>query len=83
VSLFIVYGKNNCLYCDKSKELLTETKSDYTYLELGISFTREELLNMAPNSKTYPQIWLFEESNNSKRYIGGYTDLVEYLENVS
>jgi hypothetical protein len=44
---------------------------------MGVDYTKEELLEMFPGTRTVPQIWL--ESKNGRIHIGGYTDLVKFL----
>jgi glutaredoxin len=43
---------------------------------IGTDVTREELLEIAPHARTAPQIVI----NN--KVIGGYDDLVDYIENT-
>jgi len=75
---FIVYGKNNCQFCDKAKEVLTNKNFEFTYMNLGEDYTKEELLELAPDAKTVPQIWVIYE-DSYYRPIGGYDSLVEYI----
>ena len=51
-------------------------KVPYTEKKIGVDVTREQLLEVAPNARTAPQIVINQE------VIGGYTDLVEYIENT-
>ena len=44
--------------------------------KIGTDVTREELLEVAPNAKTVPQIVI------NHKLIGGYDDLCEYIENT-
>lgn len=76
--MFIVYGKDNCKFCEQTKALLTQKGLDFSYLNLGTDFTREEILALVPDAKTFPQIWV-EDGWEFTRHIGGYDDLVEYL----
>ena len=72
---YIVYGKRDCIYCTKAKELLTSMNYEFDYLTLDIDYTREELKELVPDAKTVPQIWL--EVNGELIYIGGYMQLEE------
>lgn len=36
--MFIVYGRDNCKYCTKAKELLTELGLDFKYID-AVSYT--------------------------------------------
>lgn len=65
-----IYGKEQCSFCDAAKRLLDQHGIAYEYSQLGLDFTKEELSNIAPHARTFPQIFL-DEIN-----IGGYQDLV-------
>ena len=72
-----IYGKANCQYCIKAVSLVTQKNIQFEYLSLGADFDREELLEMFPDAKTFPQIEVLTEVG--LEYVGGYTELVEYL----
>jgi glutaredoxin len=69
-----IYGKPQCPFCDKAKALCERMELTYTYKSLGADFTREELLETFPGARSVPQIIV----NGTK--IGGYTELVNYIE---
>tara|TARA_B110000503_G_scaffold132423_1_gene208368 strand:+ start:711 stop:962 length:252 start_codon:yes stop_codon:yes gene_type:complete len=69
-----IYGKSNCGYCEKAKALCEMRNLKYNYYQLDTEFTREELLEMFPSAKTFPQI---KVNGNA---IGGYDRLGSYLE---
>jgi len=77
---FIVYSKDNCKYCDLAKKLLTDNNLGYSQVWLNKESERLEFYEKYTDEEegtlvnTMPQIF-----NNNKR-IGGYTDLIEYLE---
>lgn len=71
---YIIYGKDNCPFCEAAKALLTLKGLEFSYLTLGKDFTREELLELAPNARTFPQIWR-EDNEEFTVHIGGYVDL--------
>jgi len=68
--MITIYGKPNCIYCDQAKLLLNSHNLDYDYKELDRDFTREELLELNPNARTFPQVF------DGDRLIGGYDDLL-------
>jgi len=68
-----IYGKDNCPYCDKAKALCERKGLDYQYKLLSFDFTREEMFEMFPTARTFPQI---KVDGNA---IGGYTELEEIL----
>lgn len=68
-----IYGRDNCKYCVSAEGLLTFKKIPFQTFKLGRDFTREELIEMFPSAKTFPQI------TQDGVYIGGYEDLVKHL----
>ena len=72
----VVYSKDMCPYCTKAMHLLDSLEVKYDVKKIGVDVTREELLEVAPNARTAPQIVI----NNN--VIGGYQQLVEYVENT-
>tara|TARA_B100002019_G_scaffold283094_1_gene289089 strand:- start:53 stop:319 length:267 start_codon:yes stop_codon:yes gene_type:complete len=72
----VVLSKPQCPYCDMARALLDKMGIDYTTRTLGKDLTREELLEIAPQARTMPQIII----NN--QVIGGYNQLNTYIENT-
>lgn len=74
--MYKMYSKDNCPWCVKAKQLLNEMNIKYDELKLGIDYEREDLKALLPPDLplTVPQIFVY-----NKR-IGGYEDLVDYLE---
>jgi len=74
MSLNIIWTTNNCLFCNKAKELLDNANIKYeARLVDGGRWSLNDLLNMVPDAETYPQIFLGE------KYIGGCDDLEAYF----
>jgi len=71
----VIYSKDNCPFCEKAKHLLASHDIEYAENKIGVDITREELLELLPNARTVPQIYLYGN------YIGTYDQLVEYFEN--
>ena len=71
-----IYTKDLCGYCDAAKSLLKSMNVRFEEAKIGTDVTREELLEVAPGAKTVPQIVINE------KLIGGYDDLVDYIENT-
>lgn len=71
----ILYTKDACSYCTNAKLLLTSKGISFTEYKLGEDFTRETLLDLFPNARTYPVVIL--DGFN----IGGYDQLKEQLNN--
>lgn len=68
-----VYSKENCPFCVKAKYLLDAKGLAYTEKKVGVDVTREELLEIAPQARTVPQIVIEGE------VIGGYDQLEIYF----
>lgn len=73
--MYIIYGKSNCPFCDKAKELLTKKSLRYIYIDLGLEensghlqYVKEDL-----GFRTVPVI------KKDGNLIGGYDDLVKRL----
>ncbi len=73
----IMYSKDNCSYCTNAKMLLSSKGLSYTEYKLGEDFTRETLLEMFPEARTFPVI-VVDGFN-----IGGYIQLKEKLDTQS
>lgn len=71
----VIWSKDQCMFCEMAKDLLADHNIEYQ--ERNISkgeWTREQLEEAAPGSKTVPQIFL------DGNYIGGFTDLKAYIQ---
>ena len=70
----IIWTKANCSYCSNAKSMLDEENIEYEVrLVDEIKWTNDDMLVMAPNELTYPQIFLGE------KHVGGCDDLEAYL----
>lgn len=78
---FIVYGKDDCSFCIRAKNLLDYYKYEYTYLTMSKDYTREELLSLAPEAKSVPQIWCVD-ALNATEHVGGFEDLERYIKRM-
>lgn len=70
----IVWSKDHCPYCSMAINLLETHKIKYELRKIGDGWTKEDLLEVVPNAKTVPQIFLHGD------YVGGYDKLVQYFE---
>jgi glutaredoxin 1 len=69
-----IYGKPKCPYCESAKRLCETRHLSYTYFQLDVDFTRDEVLEMFPGARTFPQIKV------AGTPIGGYDRFPRYLE---
>jgi glutaredoxin 3 len=72
-----IYGKDACTFCSKATGLAETLGLNYVYKKLGKDFSREELFEMFPNARTFPQIRADGE------YIGGYEQFVQYVKKAA
>ena len=69
-----IYGKPQCPFCVSAKQLCETEGFDYTYYQLDEDFTRDELMGIFPNARTFPQI------HDDGTIIGGFDDFGKYVE---
>lgn len=72
--IFRVFSKPNCVYCELAKGLLNKLNIRYEIKDY------KELTNLSglyPHGVKFPQIYRTDNYKNT--YIGGYTELYEYL----
>lgn len=70
--MYFVLTRNDCVWCDRAKQLLEEKGEAYITSSLEDSPLLVRLMIKA-NLKTVPQIW------QNAEYIGGYDNLAEHL----
>lgn len=70
----VVWSKPACPYCDKAKNLLKNKGIEYEEKNIAEGYKIQDLLELVPNARTMPQIWLNEE------HIGGYYELEKKLQ---
>ena len=69
----VVWSKPACVFCEKAKNLLKNKGIEYEEKNIAQGHKIQDLLEMVPNARTMPQIWLDEE------HIGGYFELEKKL----
>ena len=72
-----IYGKTQCPFCDRAKALCESRQYEYKYYQLNEDFTREQVLEMFPGARTFPQIKVGGKS------IGGWDQFPQYLEDTA
>lgn len=75
--MIVIYGRDNCIFCEKSKKLCQDYQLRYEYLDvMSRPSLIEEFKQKFPGVRTVPQIlW-------DGRHIGGYTELAAEIENT-
>ena len=69
-----IFGKPDCIHCEKAKFLCNQKGIKYTYKELDKDFDFDFIKKSFPNARTLPQIVIDDIQ------VGGYDDLSKYLE---
>ncbi len=73
-----IYGKPACPHCDQAKRLCEQRELKYKYFQLDTDFTREEVLEMFPGARTFPQIKVNGTSIGGKDQLGTYLEETNY-----
>jgi glutaredoxin len=68
-----IYTKDNCIYCEKVKQLLEAKSFKYTEQKLDKDFTREFIKEKFPTAKTFPIVIV------DGYRIGGYTEFANMV----
>ena len=71
----VVYSKNNCVWCDRAKNLLNSVNLPFDEIDLSDDTERSEFYKkIGEGVKTVPQIFINETR------VGGYPQLVTWFE---
>ena len=71
--MYTIYSKDSCQQCDAAKLLCTMKGVEFEVKKLGKDFSREEILALAPNTRSFPVVFKGEE------LIGGLEQLKNSL----
>ena len=74
--MITIYGKPACPSCVSAKQLCETRGYQFEYKELNVDFTREEVLEVFPGARTFPQIIV------SGNKVGGFEKLLQYIEDT-
>ena len=70
----VVWSKPACSQCESAKQLLRTKGIEYEEKYIAEGYKIQDLIELVPNAKTMPQIWLDEQ------HIGGFSDLKAKLD---
>lgn len=70
----VVWSKDACPFCVQAKALLESRGIEFEERNVQRDWTKEQLLEVVPNARTLPQIFLDDA------YIGGFTELKKHLQ---
>lgn len=68
----IIWTSPTCAYCTNAKNELKKRNITYEERIIGAGWTKDQLLEVVPNARTVPQIFI------DGIYVGGYNDLMSY-----
>ena len=74
---FYLYSNPDCPFCTKAKGLLEKRGHSHIAMELDWDHLTLARLKEEMDWKTIPMV--FEIQGRDHKFVGGYTDLVEYL----
>lgn len=73
---YVIYGKDNCIYCSMAKTLLEQKNIPYQYVDVPTHPLGMDLFKARfPGAKSFPQIRDMDDN-----WIGGYDDLVRHFD---
>jgi glutaredoxin len=64
-----IYSKDDCVYCDRTRNMLRDRQIPFFEYKLNIDFTREMLLEKFSEARSFPVVVV------DGFYIGGFTQL--------
>ena len=70
----VIYTQDTCEFCDSTKKEFEKRSWDYTSHNVKHEDNKKALLELLPNAKTVPQIWI------DNKHVGGYYDLISWFE---
>ena len=71
--MYTIYSKDSCQQCDAARLLCKMKGVEFEVKKLDNDFSREELLSLAPNTRSFPVVFKGEE------LIGGLEQLKNNL----
>ena len=69
-----IYSKDECVFCDRARELLKSRGREFIEYKLDKDFSRPVLKEVFPSAKTFPVVTI------NGVHIGGYSELSEFME---
>lgn len=84
--MFVVLGKDGCIFCERSVQMLKTFEVEYSYQKLDKDFTKDFFLEVVPkHHTTFPAIFKLEEDINTlshlhgHNFVGGFTELKKVI----
>ena len=70
----VIYGKPRCSFRTRAKAFCEQRGLDFEYKLMDADYTAEELFELVPGAKTFPQIFINDKP------IGGFNELKNILQ---
>ena len=70
----VLYSKDQCQWCDRTKQLFASVGIDYTEYKYGIDFDKKNFYAEFGEGATFPQVQI------DSKHIGGCKDTLHYLQ---
>ena len=85
---FVIYGKPDCQFCNMAKQLLEMRGQDFKYLTLDEDYSLDHLQAVVVEKtgvppRTFPQILVQEDADVDYKYVGGFTELREFMAQIA
>ena len=71
--MFTIYSKDKSQQCDSAKLLCQMKGVEFEVKKLGVDYTKEDILTLAPNTRSFPAIFKDGE------LLGGLVELKQTL----
>ena len=79
---YVMYIKKTCPFCVKAQRFLQEQKKDFKIVDFEENDNVLQNIKEAYNWSTVPMIFELEDQEHNIKLIGGYTDLLEYFQQL-
>jgi len=70
--MFVIYGKKNCPFCEKAKDMLTRFDKEYAYIDVEEDQEAMDFIKSI-GARSVPQIFY------GKDLVGGYNELQKQI----
>jgi glutaredoxin len=75
---YIIYSKENCMYCLGAKKLAHEELLKYEVIDIGTGIAVEDFKAKFPEQKTAPLIMAEDDAGNVTK-VGGYKEFYDRI----
>ena len=55
--MYTIYSKDDCQQCDVAKLICSMKGVEFEVKKLGVDFNRDEILSLAPNTRSFPVLF--------------------------